>query len=93
MKVIAIKGKAKSEYTLYYAAGKQTTELPQKVQQCLQALGEIFLKKEIDLTGKTDTHSNNILKGIDAEGAYFEKTTVEFTESVVPSSQVPGDRR
>lgn len=84
MKVIAIKGKAKPQYTVYYPADKKISELPEQVQLGIKALGEIFRSEERDLTHAKDFTSKEIIQKIQSEGGYLQETKIAFTESVVP---------
>jgi hypothetical protein len=69
MKVRVIKGKAKPQYTLFYPADKDISELPEQVQLGVKALGEIFSSEVRDLTHATDFTSREILEKIQSEGA------------------------
>lgn len=83
MKVIAIRGKAKPQYTVYYPADKKISELPEQVQLGIKALGKIVLSEERDLTHANDFTSKEIIKKIQSEGAYLQETKITLTESVV----------
>jgi len=83
MKVIAIKGKAKPRFTVFYPAEKQISQLPKQVQLVIKALGEILISEERDLTHANDFTSKEIIKTIQSEGAYLQETKITFTESVV----------
>jgi len=93
MNVIATKGKALPQYTLYYDADKNLADLPLSVQQCLEAMGEVTFQRTRDLTGCMDTHSRTVVEAIRTKGAYLEKTSVDITVSIVPVGGDPGQQR
>jgi len=84
MKVRAIKGTAKPQYTVIYPSDKKISELPEQVKLGIKALGEIVLSEEGDLTHATDFTSKEIIQKIHDEGAYLHETKIKFTESVAP---------
>ena len=80
MKVKAIKSATNK---LYYPADKEITQLPEKFQPFIKALGKTFLTEASDLTHATDSKSREILKEIEAEGASLQVGKVLVTERVI----------
>ena len=79
MRVKALKGTAKKQYTLLLPVGSEITDLSEDIQNAIAAFGELKELTQFELEPTNDLHKETIEK-MNEQGAHLWKTTVAFSE-------------
>lgn len=80
MKVKLYRGASQPKYLLHLAADADISELPDDAKAAIEAVGDLTLIREEDLSEKSDEFSNEIKKNIKDKGAFFSRLEVRFEE-------------
>ena len=77
MRVKALRGTAKKQYTLLLPVGSEITDLSEDIQNAIAIFGELKELKQFELDQTNDIET---IEKINEQGAHLWKTTVEFSE-------------